>query len=459
MLLQNSMPDSRSRLGKNVDLMEQVSLNSIRQVLPDSAILAACQAVGHVFRRRKITPILTVLHMILAAIWPEESFNASWQVLWDSFAGHCPDSAGRSPSSGSVAKARGRLPLAMFERLFAYLSDRMQARSSSHDCWRGHRVVLVDGTCVSMPDEPELREAFGVNRGCHGEGKYPLARLVTLTLAHTMGIISYAMDRYAASEIDLLRRIVKTLHPGDILIADRHYAGANLYVEYTRAGLHYLTRVHQNLRLSRLKLFGIYSACDFVAWMKINPNYRRLDPTLPREIQVRFIAMTRRVRGRRTVVWLATSLLDARRYPAAEIAELYARRWRIESLLKEVKVRLSADVLRSRTAEGIARELAARLIAVNVVRMILLEAAMAHHVDPLRLSFVHALRAMIVFAPAMAVAPLMTLPTIYRRMLDQIADQRVPDRPDRNEPRAVRREQKHYPTLRITRKEWRLKHA
>jgi hypothetical protein len=310
-----------------------------------------------------------------------------------------------------------------------------------------------------MPDEPELRETFGVNRGNHGEGKYPLARLVTLTIANTRGLISYAMDRYATSEIDLLRRIVKTLKEGDLLIADRHYAGANLYVESTRAGLHYLTRIHQNLRLSRLKIFRIYSAGDFVASMKINPNYRRLDPTLPHEIQVRFIQMTTRIRGRRTTLWLVTSLLDAQRYPAIEIAELYARRWRIETGFRELKVRLSADVLRSRTAEGIARELAARLIAVNVVRRIMLESAMAHHVDPLRLSFVHALRAILPFAPAMATAPLMTLPTIYRQMLYQIADQRVPDRPDRNEPRAVRRERKHYPTLRITRKAWRRKSA
>ena len=66
-----------------------------------------------------------------------------------------------------------------------------------------------------------------------------------------------------------------------------------------------------------MKMFRIYSAGDFVAWMKINPNYRRLDPTLPREIPVRFIEMTTRIRGRRTVLWLATSLLDAERYPDA----------------------------------------------------------------------------------------------------------------------------------------------
>jgi hypothetical protein len=438
--------------------MEEVSLNSIRKVLPDAAITEACGAIGHVFRQRKITPILTVLHMILAAIWPEESFNAAWQVLWDSFASRHPG-VGVSPGTGSVAKARGRLPLALFDRLFEWLSQQMQSRGANHDHWRGHRLILVDGTCVSMADEPKLREAFGSNVGYHGTGKYPLARLVTLATANTMGILSYALGRYDTSEIDLLRQCFKTLKEGDLLIADRHYAGANLYVEYSRAGLNCLTRAHQNLKISRLRIHRYLGDGDFVAWVKINPKKRRLDPTLPREICVRFIQVVTRIRGWRTVLWLATNLLDAQRYPAVEIAELYARRWGIETLLKELKVRLSADVLRSRTAEGIYKELAVRFMAVNIVRRIMLEAAIEHGVDPLRLSFVHALRAILVFAPAMATASLMTLPTIYRQMLYQIADQRVPDRPDRNEPRAVRREQKHYPTLRITRKEWRLKHA
>ena len=440
------------------ELMEKISLNSIRKVLPDAAITNACLAVSHVFRQRKITPIITILHMILAAIWPEESFNAAWQVLWDSFASHHPN-VGDSPGTGSVAKARKRLPLAVFDRLFEWLSQEMQTRGADHDRWRGHRLVMVDGTCVSMSDEPELHEAFGTNIGCHGKGKYPLARLVTLATANTMGILSYALGRYEESEISLLRRCFKTLKEGDLLIADRHYAGANLYVEYSRAGLHWLTRVHSNLKLSRLKICWNYHAGDFVARMKISPVHRRQDPTLPAEILVRFIQVTVRIRGRRQVIWLATSLLDAKTYPAVEIAEISARRWRIETLLKEVKVRLSADVLRSLTPEGIRKELAARLMAVNIVRMIMLEAAIEHGVDPIRLSFVHALRAILTFAPAMATEPPWKLPLIYREMLRQIAGQRVPQRPDRDEPRAIRRERVHYPTLKITRKEWKLKSA
>ena len=91
--------------------------------------------------------------------------------------------------------------------------------------------------------------------------------------------------------------------------------------------------------------------------------------------------------------------------------------------------------------------------------MIILEAAIEHDVDPLRISFVHAVRAIIVFAPALATTPIWNAPSVYRAMLKEIAAHTVPQRPGRQEPRAIRRETKHYPSLRTTRRAWRLTHV
>ena len=91
--------------------LESVPLNSIRKILPDKTIHDACHQVNYNYRNRFITPVVTVLHVILAAIWPEESFNASWQLLWLSFAANCPSMAGKSPSRGTISNARKRLPL------------------------------------------------------------------------------------------------------------------------------------------------------------------------------------------------------------------------------------------------------------------------------------------------------------------------------------------------------------
>jgi hypothetical protein len=430
------------------------TLNSVRKVLPNQAIEQACQDLRYTFRRRTLTPIVTMLHMILAAIWPEESSQASWHVIWDAAVGAFPTLRGKRPSSGSLAKARARLPVALWEQVWDFLAASVQKLSEPFACWRGHRVVLVDGTCVSMPDTPPLHGYFGTSTGRGGKRHYPLARMVTLALANTMTVLAYAVGRYDQSEQALLRPLLAGLRKGDVLVADRHFAGANLYARYRTAGLEFLTRVHQRLKLSQLRPLEGYAPNDFVTDLPMGKAYRRKDPMLPSSMRVRLIQAVVRDRGHQETVWFITSLLDGARYPAAEIVELYARRWRIETLFLQLKVRLSADVLRSKSPEGTLKELAARMMAVNVVRAIMLEAAAAHGQDPMTLSFVHALRAILAFAPALATSPWWKLQDLYEAMLSEIASCRVSRRPDRQEPRAVRREMKHYPRLRTTRADW-----
>lgn len=435
------------------------TLNAIQQLLPQSKIEQVCAEVQYRWRDRVLSPAVTVLHMILAAIWPEESFNAAWQVQWAAVASRYPDLAGQSPSRGSVTKARKRLPLALWDKLFAHVSQTAQTWGEAFAYWRGHRVVLLDGTCVSMPDEPALVEAFGVNTGYHGKGRYPLARVATLCLAGTMTVIAYALGGYRQSEWALALTILDTLRKGDLLVADRYFAAAHYYWRYQSLGLEFLTRTHQCLIVSRIKRVQSYSRNDFLGWLTINKSYRRKDPQLPPRLLVRFVQATIRIRGRRQVIWLATSLSDAQAYPAAEIVELYGRRWRIETAFEQLKVRLSADVLRSHSPEGVRKEFAARCIALNLVHSMILEAASLHHVDPMRISFAYAVRAVLIFSPTLACAPALTLPQIYRALMFEIAHHLVPERPGRIEPRAVRRDHKHYPALKEARAQWRSRYA
>ncbi len=456
----NTIGISGSNSTKIAVQCQQVILNSIRKLLPDRMIEQTCKEVGYAFRRRKITPVVTVLHMIMAAVWPEEPFNASWQVLWSTCVSWFPQLSGKCPTRARVSEARARLPLPLWRRLFEQLSMQAQKMSQTYDKWRGHRIILTDGTCVSMSDKPELVEAFGVNTGYHGRARYPLARLVTLCLAGTMTIIDYAIGGYRDSEPKLLFGLLESLRKGDLLIADRHFAAAHYYTRYKSAGLEFLTRAHQCLKISKIKRQFSYSADDFIGRLNINKVYRRNDSSLPVSINVRFIKATLRVRGQHRVVWFVTSLLDAKCYPAAEIVELYGRRWRIETLFREVKINLSADVLRSQTPDGIRKEIIARLTALNIVRSVMLEAALTAGIaDPLRISFTHAVRAIISFSPALSQLRLWAALEVYEAMLIEIASHINPSRPNRLEPRMVRREQRHYPSLRTTRAQWRVKHV
>jgi len=440
--------------------LQELSLNSVRKMLPDRVIMSACRAAGLKWRERKMPPIVVILHMILAALRPEGSFAASWQAIWAGMASRLPGAAGQSPGSGAVSKARSRVPLKVWEELFAWLSLRAQElAATAGDRWRGLRLVLVDGFTASMPDRPELFEAFGRGHGKHGPHKYPLVRVAAMALADSMVLLGYRLGGYHDSEMALTRELLPGLKAGDLLIGDRLFAGAHYYAHYLAQGVQFLTRVHQRLKLGRLPRLEVHAPGDFITTLRLNEGYRRAHPELPETVTVRLIHAQVRVRGKRQVFWLVTSLLDAKRYPAAAIAELYSRRWRIETMFDQIKIVLGADVLRSMTPDGVRKEMAARLLAYNVVRCIILEAADAETVAALRISFTAAIRTILAFAPTMSNAPPRTLPAIYQAMLREVASQLVPLRPNRNEPRCIRRERQHYPYLVITRAEWKQRNA
>ncbi len=438
---------------------ESVTFNSIRNILPDSVVIDACIEADHTYRVRRITPVLTVLHMVAAAIWPEDSFVASWQLLWASFAAAFPYLCKKSPSRGGVANARKRLPLAVWDKIVAWLCQQAQSHSEAIAHWRSHRVIAVDGTCMTLPDTEELCDTFGLSKGNYGVRRYPLVRLVCLSLVETMTVINYRLGRYTDDENSLLAPMLESLQKGDLLVADRHYAGANLYWSYMENGLEYLTQLHQRQKVSKLKRLWSYSENDFVGRLKIGDVYRRKNPAIPKYITARFMRVQALIRGKYKSIWLVTSLLDAAQYPADEIAQLYLKRWRIETLFGQLKVNCSADLLRSKTVDGVRKEVAARVCAINIVRMIMLEAAAANDVDVMRISFVGAVRAIIAFAPALALRPAYQLPMIYQAMLTEIAAHLVPERLGRIEPRNVTHDPRGYPKLKTTRAQWRKQNA
>ena len=223
-------------------------------------------------------------------------------------------------------------------------------------------------------------------------------------------------------------------------------------------GLEYLTWAHQRLIVSRLKRLWSYGANDFVARLKIGDAYRRKNPELPKYIKARFIQVETRIHGKYQRIWLVTSLLDVK-YSANEIARLYLKRWRIETLFRQFKIDLSADILRSKSSNAIYKEIAARICAINIVHAIMLETAIANNVDITRISFIHTIRAIIAFTPVLAMQPDDQLPMIYQAMLREIAAHLVPLRPGRLEPRKLAHDPKHYSRLKTTRAQWRKRNA
>ncbi len=153
---------------------------------------------------------------------------------------------------------------------------------------------------------------------------------------------------------------------------------------------------------------------------------------LPESITVRETRRTVKLKdGRRIVVSIVSTFLDATGYPAAALIELRQRRWEVEIDLRHLKTTMKMEVLKCKSVAGVQREIAVYLLVYNLVRTIMLEAASRQQVKPSRISFADALH-WAHSATAEEKLPLLKV---------------NPDRPWRIEPRATKRRPKGYPRL------------
>ena len=151
---------------------------------------------------------------------------------------------------------------------------------------------------------------------------------------------------------------------------------------------------------------------------------------------------------RTTELWLSTTLLDPIAYPAEQITNLYLRRWDMELCFRDLKTTMGMEELRCRTPDMVHKELLAFLVAHNLMRCLIAQAASAHQMCRTRISFKGAVDATRSFYPAMRLARSRRhARRLYRRLLEILALDLVPRRPGRLEPRAVKRRPKPYSRL------------
>jgi Transposase DDE domain len=449
MMIKRDIGNKELKLEEIRKRFEEGQLNAIRDVLPNKVITQACIDHGMDYRERLLTPVVTVFHYLTAALWPEQSFQSSATVN------------GINVSSSSMSKARNRLPLEVMYKLFEYVCKLCEQEAESAARHKGLRVVLLDGTGLSMEDNSELLEEFGTSNSKHGKGKYPTAKLVTACLAFTRTILSYKLSNYRTAEVEMAKTLLPYLQSGDLIIGDCHYAGANHYCKYLEHGLEFLTPVQQRLKVERLKKVRVIGPGDFIAQVPVGKQHRQKDPDLPEILTLRFVKVNLKSRRGNNISYLVTSLTNDKQFSSEDIKEMYRLRWPVETLFYELKLPLSADVLRSKKTEGIYKEVAAKMMAANLVRCIQIQAAKKHNLNSDRISFINTVRIIISISLKMSTAPKYQLNELYNQMLDSVASNIVPHRPGRREPRRIRREKTHYQYLSnsFTRADWREKHA
>jgi hypothetical protein len=351
-----------------------------------------------------------------------------------------------SPESGAYCQARGRLPLELLQRLRCSVAG--QARKAE-DLWHGFRLKVVDGTGVSMPDTPENQGVYPQSREQKPGCGFPWMKLVGVFSLSTGVLLDYARGNKHQHELSLLHRLLHTFKPGDLVLADRGFSCYTLLALLLGQGVAVLCRLHhaRGADLRRGKRLGKNDR--LVVWKKPQnwerryipfPLWKRIFPELP----VRLLRYSMRRPGFRTrSVTLVTTLVDARRYPAEELALLYARRWQIELWFRDIKTSMGMEVLRCQSPEMIHKELEMFFIAYNLIRCLMIEASRNCQVELQRLSFKGTVDTVRQFSAAIGQArSRKKQKRLIDKLFEAIAGDLVPERPGRREPRAVKRRPK-----------------
>jgi len=354
--------------------------------------------------------------------------------------------------TSAYCQARARLPEPLLQAALKLSAQAATGRAAPGEGLQGRAVKVLDGTTLPLPDTPENQAAYpqplSQKTGCG----FPLLHLLVVWTARGGAVLDYAKGDHHHSEMRLLHQLGPALAPHDIVIYDR---AAGNYVACARlaaCGVDLISRVAcRRIDWRRGRRLG--PGERLVGWKKSRQPAPYLTAAewaaLPEEITVRVIRVRVKQKGFRTrVLALVTTLLDATAYPAGEIAAAYLRRWRLEMCLDDLKTTLGLDALRCQTPAMVHRELLTLLIAHNLVRAVMAEAATQHAVPLDRISFTgthHALRC------CCGACAQTTCPAQHQRlwadMLRIIATDLVPLRPDRWEPRVVKRRPKAYPRL------------
>ena len=355
--------------------------------------------------------------------------------------------------TGGYCQARARVPQPILEKAFAATAATAARRAPALSLLRGRTLKAVDGSSLRLADTPANQKKFphptAQTRGCG----FPVMKLVVLFCLTSGALLARATGTLWDSEAGLLHRLRSLFKLGDIVLGDRGFGNFPILAWLAGAGVDVLARVPTNSRqvdFRRGRRLGRWDRV--VIWRKGPRQGQWLSPAewaaLPEEVEVRIVRVRVRQAGFRTrELTLATTLLDAQLYPAEELLAAYARRWRLELCFDDLKTTLGLESLKCLSPALAQKELLVGLIAHNLLRCVMAEAAREHAVPVERISFKGTLDALRQFGHAMCQArSAHRKKALWAALLLSLARDLVPERPGRCEPRAIKRRSK-YPFL------------
>ena len=382
-------------------ITDRIALGALTHTFPPSLVDRVVEETGRGEQRRRLLPARVVVYFVLAlALYSHAAYEEVMRCLVEGLGWAQQARRGRRtwpywhvPGASALAEARERLGAEPLEVLFAQTARPLATHKTRGAWYRHWRLLVVDGTCLDVPDSPG-NQAFGRASSGRGEGvgAFPQVRVVGLVEAGTHAIVDAAQGPYATGEQTLARQLAREggrLGPGVLLLADRLFTGAQLWQAMAATGADLAWRVRcGSTTAPKLPVEQVLADGSWLSHLRAAHGQR---------ITVRVIEYALSDPGRRTSVdryRLVTTICDPTAAPAAELAALYTQRWEIETALAELKTtqRGPKQVLRSKSPDLVAQEVWAHLLVHSALRAVMHTAALAEDLDPDRLSFIRTLR-------------------------------------------------------------------
>ena len=401
-------------------------------------------------RRRVYTPMVTFWAFLGQVLAPGSSCRKAVSNVQVLFVARQLDPP--SCDTKSYCSARRRLPVRLLLQVHAYVIGRLQAGVQG----TGPRTLVVDGSTASMPDTPENQKKYPQHTQKPGCG-FPIMKLVGLFCLESGAWIATAKCHMKIHETRLFQRLFRHLREGDTLLADRAYCSYWNIAKLSAKGVDFVMRNHQKriVDFRRGKRLGKRDHC--IEWSKPKQRPSGMskeeydaypDYLVVRETQLK--APQRK--GYRTgAIVIVSSFITPEEKTIDELGDYFLRRWKIELYFGDIKTSQAMDVFRTKSPDLICRELLMHMIAYNLTRAVAQQStasSVTPTIDCERVSFKGTADRIAAWSWSIWAAPSVKK---ARELGDQlratIAEDLVPERPGRREPRAKKRRPKPYQLL------------
>lgn len=422
-----------------------------RDILPDAKLNALLEEEGITYRSRVYTPIVTLWAMIHQVLSADKSLRntVTCMTTWLTAA----DIEAPSSDTGAYSKARSRLPEVLLQRLVPETAASLAATVPDEHNWCSRRVKVFDGTTILMADS-KANQADYPQHGNQSEGcGFPFARVVVFFCLVTGAVVSACIAAKTTSEIVMSRLLYQQLEAGDVAIADQAYGSyIDLALIQQQQADGVLRKHHArktDFRTGRKHGVGDHQ----VTWQKPNRCPDHMSPVefeaIPETLQVREVRVKFNQKGfRDKFIVIVTTLLDTQRYSAQQLAKLYGWRWHAAEVnLRHLKTTLSMEMLTAKTPEMMCKELWTHFLAYNLLRTVMEQATPQIDYQRARLSLQGTRQHFRQSLSLMATTTTSGRQRLYDYLLKAIAADKLPLRPDRHEPRVVKRRPKPFPRM------------